>query len=171
MDPCWLGAAAWGISAVPGQPSKASFPSCSMAGEWWPGTRCRRSSTVDPRCWSSSVGCFRLVVHVEFTSKATHTSRYSLRNVETHADPARRRRLLALVLAVVAIGLLVVEPFPKAEVLLSLTHAASVWRHPRRCPVTGRGLSCHLAWPQERGQPKSFGPRLRNLGSAVFSGS
>jgi hypothetical protein len=31
-----------------------------------------------------------------------------------------------LVLAVVAIGLLVVEPFPKGEVLLSLTHAHGV---------------------------------------------
>jgi hypothetical protein len=38
----------------------------------------------------------------------------------------RRRRLLALVLAVVAIGLLVVEPFPKGEVLLSITHAHGV---------------------------------------------
>jgi hypothetical protein len=33
----------------------------------------------------------------------------------------RRRRLLALALAVVAIGLVVLEPFPKGEVLLSLT--------------------------------------------------
>jgi hypothetical protein len=33
----------------------------------------------------------------------------------------RQRRLLALGLAAVAIGLLVVEPFPKGEVLLSLT--------------------------------------------------
>ena len=34
---------------------------------------------------------------------------------------SRQRRLLALVLAAAAIGLLVVEPFPKGEVLLSLT--------------------------------------------------
>jgi hypothetical protein len=34
---------------------------------------------------------------------------------------SRQRRLLAIVLAAVAIGLLVVEPFPKGEVLLSLT--------------------------------------------------
>ena len=32
-----------------------------------------------------------------------------------------RRRLLALVLAAVAIGLVVVEPFPSGQVLLSLT--------------------------------------------------
>jgi hypothetical protein len=32
-----------------------------------------------------------------------------------------RRRLLALVLAAVAIGLVVVEPFPSGRVLLSLT--------------------------------------------------
>ena len=38
----------------------------------------------------------------------------------------RRRRLLALVLAAVAIGLVVVEPFPKGEVLLSLTHMHGV---------------------------------------------
>ena len=33
----------------------------------------------------------------------------------------RRRRLLAVALAVVALGLLVLEPFPKGDVLLSLT--------------------------------------------------
>jgi len=33
----------------------------------------------------------------------------------------RQRKLLALVLAALAIGLVVVEPFPKGEVLLSLT--------------------------------------------------
>jgi hypothetical protein len=33
----------------------------------------------------------------------------------------RRRRLQALVLAAVAIGLVVVEPFPKGMILLSLT--------------------------------------------------
>ena len=32
-----------------------------------------------------------------------------------------RRRILALVLVAVAVGLVVVEPFPKGEVLLSLT--------------------------------------------------
>ena len=39
------------------------------------------------------------------------------RSTRTHG----RRRVLALVLAVVAIGLVVVEPFPKGAVLLSLT--------------------------------------------------
>ena len=34
----------------------------------------------------------------------------------------RRRRVLALVLAAVAVGLVVVEPFPKGKVLLSSTH-------------------------------------------------
>ena len=33
----------------------------------------------------------------------------------------RRRSVLALVLAVVAVGLVAVEPFPKGKVLLSLT--------------------------------------------------
>ena len=32
-----------------------------------------------------------------------------------------RRRLLALVLAAVAVGLVIVEPFPKGSVLLSVT--------------------------------------------------
>jgi hypothetical protein len=41
--------------------------------------------------------------------------------------PTRRwRRLLALVLAAVAVGLVVVEPFPKGEVLLSLTQTHGV---------------------------------------------
>jgi hypothetical protein len=39
---------------------------------------------------------------------------------------SRRRRLLALVLAAVAIGLVVLEPFPKGKVLLSLTPAHGV---------------------------------------------
>jgi hypothetical protein len=38
----------------------------------------------------------------------------------------RRRRLLALALAAVAIGLVVLEPFPKGEVLLSLTDTHGV---------------------------------------------
>ena len=38
----------------------------------------------------------------------------------------RRRRLHALVLAAVAIGLVVVEPFPKGAVLLSFTPAHGV---------------------------------------------
>jgi hypothetical protein len=38
----------------------------------------------------------------------------------------RRRRVLALVLAAVAVGLVVVEPFPKGEVLLSLTQTHGV---------------------------------------------
>jgi hypothetical protein len=38
----------------------------------------------------------------------------------------RPRRLLALVLAAVAAGLVVVEPFPKGKVLLSLTPAHCV---------------------------------------------
>jgi hypothetical protein len=38
----------------------------------------------------------------------------------------RRRRLYALVLAAVAIGLLVVEPFPKGKVLFSLTPSHGV---------------------------------------------
>ena len=38
----------------------------------------------------------------------------------------RRRRLLAPVLAAVAVGLVVVEPFPKGTVLLSLTSTHGV---------------------------------------------
>jgi hypothetical protein len=38
----------------------------------------------------------------------------------------RRRRILALVLAAVAIGLVVAEPFSKGEVLLSLSHTHGV---------------------------------------------
>jgi hypothetical protein len=38
----------------------------------------------------------------------------------------RRRRVLALVLAAVAVGLVVVEPFPKGEVLLSPTRTHGV---------------------------------------------
>ena len=38
----------------------------------------------------------------------------------------RRRRPLALVLAAVAIGLVVVEPFPKGEVLLRLSRTHGV---------------------------------------------
>ena len=38
----------------------------------------------------------------------------------------RGRRILALVLAVVAIGLIVVEPLPKGDVLLPLTHTHGV---------------------------------------------
>jgi hypothetical protein len=39
---------------------------------------------------------------------------------------SRRRRLLALVVAAVAVGLVVVEPFPKGTVLLSLTSTHGV---------------------------------------------
>jgi len=42
--------------------------------------------------------------------------------MQTHS----RRRLLALVLAAVAVGLVVVEPFPKGRVLLSLTSTHGV---------------------------------------------
>jgi hypothetical protein len=42
--------------------------------------------------------------------------------MQTH----RRRRLVALVLAAVAVGLVVVEPFPKGNVLLSLTSTHGV---------------------------------------------
>ena len=38
----------------------------------------------------------------------------------------RRRRLQALVFAAVAVGLVVVEPFPKGKVLLSLTETHGV---------------------------------------------
>jgi hypothetical protein len=41
-------------------------------------------------------------------------------------EGTRRRRLLALVLAVLAVGLVVAEPFPKGEVLVSLTEAHGI---------------------------------------------
>jgi hypothetical protein len=44
----------------------------------------------------------------------------------TPMQTRRRRRLQALVLAVVALGLVVVEPFPKGEVLLPLTHSHGI---------------------------------------------
>jgi hypothetical protein len=53
------------------------------------------------------------------------TSRYS-REVSRPTAASRRRRLLALALAAVAIGLVVLEPFPKGEVLLSLTDTHGV---------------------------------------------
>jgi hypothetical protein len=46
--------------------------------------------------------------------------------MSSHMQTRRRRRLLALVLAAVAIGLVVVEPFPKGKVLLSLTSTHGV---------------------------------------------
>jgi hypothetical protein len=44
----------------------------------------------------------------------------------TTEDARRRRRLVALVLAVLAAVLVVAEPFPKGEVLVSLTGSHGV---------------------------------------------
>ena len=44
----------------------------------------------------------------------------------TTEDARRRRRLVALVLAVLAVMLVVAEPFPKGEVLVSLTESHGV---------------------------------------------
>jgi hypothetical protein len=41
-------------------------------------------------------------------------------------EATRRRRLLALALAVLAAGLVVAEPFPKGEVLVSLTETHGI---------------------------------------------
>lgn len=46
--------------------------------------------------------------------------------MSSHMQTRRRRRVLALVLAAVAVGLVVVEPFPKGKVLLSLTSTHGV---------------------------------------------
>jgi hypothetical protein len=46
--------------------------------------------------------------------------------MRTTADARRRRRLVALALAVLAVVLVVAEPFPKGEVLVSLTEAHGV---------------------------------------------
>jgi hypothetical protein len=54
------------------------------------------------------------------------TSRYSREVAIPTAAARRRRRLLSLALAAVAIGLVVLEPFPKGEVLLSLTDTHGV---------------------------------------------
>ena len=64
---------------------------------------------------------------LSFTRRACLTFRglsAGAATVDGMSRPTRtrlRRRLLALVLAAAAIGLLVMEPFPKGEVLLSLT--------------------------------------------------
>jgi hypothetical protein len=47
-------------------------------------------------------------------------SRYR-REMSSRMQTRRRRRLLALVLAAVAVGLVVVEPLPKGRVLLTFT--------------------------------------------------
>jgi hypothetical protein len=54
------------------------------------------------------------------------TSRYSREVPIPTAAARRRRRLLALALAVGAVGLVVVEPFSKGKVLLSLTDTHGV---------------------------------------------
>ena len=46
--------------------------------------------------------------------------------MRTPQDARRQRRLLALALAVLAVVLVVVEPFPKGEVLVSLTESHGV---------------------------------------------
>ena len=46
--------------------------------------------------------------------------------MSSHVQTHRRRRGIALVLAAVAVGLVVVEPFPKGKVLLSLTSTHSI---------------------------------------------
>jgi hypothetical protein len=61
------------------------------------------------------------------TGAADFSTRAATVDGMSRPRPTRRwRRLLALVLAVVAVGLVVVEPFPKGEVLLSLTHTHGV---------------------------------------------
>ena len=47
-------------------------------------------------------------------------------NMSSRMQTRRRRRLLALALAAVAVVLVVVEPFPKGNVLLSLTSTHGV---------------------------------------------
>jgi hypothetical protein len=47
-------------------------------------------------------------------------------NMSSRIQTRRRRRVLALVLAAVAVGLVVVEPFPKGKLLLSLTSTHGV---------------------------------------------
>jgi hypothetical protein len=46
--------------------------------------------------------------------------------MKTPQDARRHRRLLALALAVLAVVLVVVEPFPKGEVLVSLTESHGI---------------------------------------------
>jgi len=47
-------------------------------------------------------------------------------NMSSRMQTHRPRRVLAVVLAAVAVGLVVVEPFPKGKVLLSLTSTHGV---------------------------------------------
>ena len=46
--------------------------------------------------------------------------------MSSRMETRRRRRVLALMLAAVAVGLVVVEPFPKGKVLFSLTSTHGV---------------------------------------------
>jgi hypothetical protein len=46
--------------------------------------------------------------------------------MSSHTQGCRRRRVWALVLAAAAVGLVVVEPFPKGKVLISLTSTHGV---------------------------------------------
>jgi hypothetical protein len=74
-----------------------------------------------------------------------------------------RRRLLALVLAAVAVGLVIVEPFPKGTVLFSLTATHGVDAGDLTAVavlLTDRGRSRRLALSsaQERTRPHCVSP-------------
>jgi hypothetical protein len=80
----------------------------SISGTAWPGTGARSVHTPAP-------------LSLRVKNAALDLRGDTVRNMSSRMQNRRRRRLLALVLAAVAVGLVVVEPFPKGTVLLSLT--------------------------------------------------
>jgi hypothetical protein len=65
-------------------------------------------------------------IHIIGKSIRNALDRDTVANMSSRMQTHRRRRVLALVLAAVAVGLVVVEPFPKGKVLLSLTSTHGV---------------------------------------------
>jgi hypothetical protein len=90
---------------------------------------------------------------LHFEGDTQHANPLQSRNVETHADPAPAQAPCACAgrRSHRAAGRGTV-PKGRGAALAYSCARRGYWRHPRLCPATGRGLSCHLAWPQERGR-------------------